>query len=196
MLKGYYLFNCPGREGLCQGTTTRNVVSSQVVEIGFDERPNTYLPMYVLSIAACCLSIHCIGHKNVNVQRQVNKHIGREPSGRPVNELILDRRTDPAVPHNPFVNAGSIMSCALVQPQLGNAEARVQYCIGQYWNRLSGNRRAWTWDRDNYEMESATADRNRCLMYASHCTCMCCVFESFVLCPNSRRQVLTWHSLP
>eukprot|EP00750_Incisomonas_marina_P021587 INCI457.1.p1 GENE.INCI457.1~~INCI457.1.p1 ORF type:complete len:678 (-),score=104.58 INCI457.1:1448-3481(-) len=96
---------------------------------------------------------------------KVNKHIGREPSGRPVNELILDRRTDPAVPHNPFVNAGSIMSCALVQPQLGNAEARVQYCIGQYWNRLSGNRRAWTWDRDNYEMESATADRNRCLMY-------------------------------
>ena len=94
---------------------------------------------------------------------KVNKHIGREPSGRPVNELILDRRQTPAIPHNPFVNAGSIMACALVQPAMKDAEARVEHCL-QYWNRLTGGHRHWSWDRDTYELDSATAERNRCLM--------------------------------
>jgi len=116
-------------------------------------------------VQACAKPIlYCIALEENGFQR-VNKHIGREPSGRPVNELILDRRTTPAIPHNPFVNAGSLMACALVQADLPDAGTRLQFCLRKYWEPLNGNRGECTYNHENYEMESATADRNRCLMY-------------------------------
>lgn len=98
----------------------------------------------------------------------VKKHIGREPSGQSFNALVLDRRVSPPVPHNPCVNAGAIMSCALVQSDCNDSEDRVIHCMKEYWTKLAGKstqEASTRYDRRTYKSESATANRNRALAF-------------------------------
>ena len=108
-----------------------------------------------------CIALHEQGYD------KVNRHIGREPSGRPSTEIILDHRATPPVPHNPFVNAGAIMSCALIGANLGDSETRVQYILNKYWKRLCGGRSVSKegYMKDMYTEEVRRGDRNRCLNY-------------------------------
>ena len=104
-------------------------------------------------------------------QDYVFDYVGREPSGRAFNEMVLDRRREAlgkhAVPHNPLINAGAIMSCSLVKGN-ASAEERINYVMS-FWDRLSATKArnvdATTFDQETYEGEAATADRNFCLAY-------------------------------
>jgi len=118
------------------------------------------------TVQSCCKAVtYCIALEE-NGYEKVNRHIGREPSGRRSDEMVLDRRTTPAIPHNPFVNAGAIMACALVQPQLETSEERVQYCLKNYWSRLTAmGSETPTYDYITFESELVDGDRNRCLTY-------------------------------
>jgi glutaminase len=49
----------------------------------------------------------------------VHQHVGREPSGRNFNELVLN---SDGLPHNPLINSGAIMSASLIKPDCSMAE--------------------------------------------------------------------------
>ena len=89
----------------------------------------------------------------------VHQHVGREPSGRGFNELTLNKD---GLPHNPMINAGAIMSCSLIRPDL-NISDRFDYVL-DIWDRLSGNRNPG-FNNSIYLSEKQTADRNFALSY-------------------------------
>ncbi|MFF6946753.1 glutaminase [Streptomyces lavendulae] len=89
-----------------------------------------------------------------------HRHVGREPSGVGFNELTLDRQ---GRPHNPMINAGVIMSCALIRPGLPLAD-RFDH-VAQTWRRLTGDRRVG-YDNAVYLSERHTAYRNFALGYS------------------------------
>ncbi|KAH1023318.1 glutaminase kidney isoform, mitochondrial isoform X1 [Dendroctonus ponderosae] len=68
----------------------------------------------------------------------VHKYVGQEPSGRNFNELILDHNKKP---HNPMINAGAIIVCALLKtvvgPEMSLAE-KFDFTMN-YFERLAGN---------------------------------------------------------
>ncbi|MGX9884232.1 glutaminase A [Streptomyces sp. NPDC002276] len=89
-----------------------------------------------------------------------HRHIGREPSGQSFNELTLNHQ---GRPHNPMINAGAIMSCALIRPELPVAD-RFDH-VAQTWQRLAGGRRVG-FNNSVYLSERQTADRNFALGYS------------------------------
>lgn len=92
-------------------------------------------------------------------QAQVQRHVGREPSGRSFNELTLNNAS---LPHNPMINAGAIMCSALIKPGLPLAD-RFDYVMS-VWRSLAGNESAG-FDNSVYLSEKETADRNFALAY-------------------------------
>ena len=52
---------------------------------------------------------------------KVHERVGREPSGRNLNDLILDHRK---LPYNPLVNSGAILCTALIRASLPLADVR------------------------------------------------------------------------
>ena len=64
---------------------------------------------------------------------KVHSHVGREPSGRGFNELALNHD---GRPHNPMINAGAIMTCSLIKPELNVAD-RFDHVM-QRWADLCG----------------------------------------------------------
>ncbi|NQY74697.1 MAG: glutaminase A [Candidatus Margulisbacteria bacterium] len=92
-------------------------------------------------------------------EKKVHKHIGREPSGRGFNELTLNKD---GLPHNPMINAGAIMSCALIRPDL-NISDRFDHVLS-VWGKLSGGGNVG-FNNSIYLSEKQTADRNFALAY-------------------------------
>ena len=92
-------------------------------------------------------------------EEKVHKHIGREPSGIGFNGLVLNKD---GLPHNPMINAGAIMACSLLRPQLDMAD-RFDHVINT-WKRLSGGK-AISFNNSVYLSERETADRNFALGY-------------------------------
>src|SRR5215813_13992183 len=90
----------------------------------------------------------------------VHRHVGREPSGRSFNELALNAK---GLPHNPLVNAGAIMTCSLIRPDLDIAD-RFDH-VAATWQRLAGGARPG-FNNAVYLSERATADRNFALGYS------------------------------
>ena len=93
-------------------------------------------------------------------EERVHRHVGREPSGRSFNELALNPR---GLPHNPMVNAGAIMSAALVRPESHIAD-RFEYVL-EMWTRLTGGTQPG-FSTPTYLSERSTADRNFALGYS------------------------------
>jgi glutaminase len=89
----------------------------------------------------------------------VHQYIGREPSGHGFNELRLN---DHGKPHNPMINAGAIMACSLLRPELDIAD-RFDFLMDR-WRALSGGTKPG-FSNATYLSERATADRNFALGY-------------------------------
>jgi glutaminase len=92
-------------------------------------------------------------------QEKVHQHVGREPSGISFNGLVLN---DQGLPHNPMINAGAIMTCSLVKPELEIAD-RFDYVLDK-WSELSGGKQP-KFNNSVYLSERQTADRNFALGY-------------------------------
>ncbi|MDT0448487.1 glutaminase A [Streptomyces hesseae] len=90
----------------------------------------------------------------------VHRHMGREPSGQGFNELTFNKA---GLPHNPMINAGAIMSCALIQRALDAAD-RFDF-VAETWKRLAGGRSVG-FNNSVYLSERSTADRNFALGYS------------------------------
>ncbi|MGI9419158.1 MAG: glutaminase A [Geminicoccaceae bacterium] len=109
-------------------------------------------------------------------EQAVHAYIGHEPSGASFNELALDKLNRP---HNPMINAGAIMSCALIKlgdkqrqaertrsnelDARGWAGARFDYVMDR-WQALCGGEKP-RFSTPVYLSERETADRNFALGY-------------------------------
>jgi len=93
----------------------------------------------------------------------VHNYIGQEPSGRNFNEICLDSNN---LPHNPMLNAGAIMSAALIlkkiEPSKGLAD-KYDYLL-KYYERLAGGEPIG-FNNSVFLSERATADRNFAMAY-------------------------------
>lgn len=92
-------------------------------------------------------------------ETEVHRHVGREPSGHSFNELSLNRL---GLPHNPMINAGAIMTSAMIKPELSRAD-RFDHVLNM-WSKLMGNQRPG-FSNPTYLSERETADRNFALGY-------------------------------
>ncbi|XP_019867419.2 glutaminase liver isoform, mitochondrial isoform X1 [Aethina tumida] len=94
-------------------------------------------------------------------QDVVHKYVGQEPSGRNFNELILDHNKKP---HNPMINAGAILVCALLKtmagPDMSLAE-KFDFTMN-YFERLAGNEDLG-FNNAVFLSEREAADRNYAL---------------------------------
>ncbi|KAL0273652.1 UNVERIFIED_CONTAM: hypothetical protein PYX00_006278 [Menopon gallinae] len=94
-------------------------------------------------------------------EQVVHKYVGQEPSGRNFNELVLD---DNKQPHNPMINAGAILVCALlktlVKPEMTLAE-KFDFTMN-YFKRLAGNEQLG-FNNAVFLSEREAADRNYAL---------------------------------
>uniref|UniRef100_A0A336LR31 glutaminase n=2 Tax=Culicoides sonorensis TaxID=179676 RepID=A0A336LR31_CULSO len=91
----------------------------------------------------------------------VHQYIGQEPSGRNFNELVLDYNKKP---HNPMINAGSILTCSLlktlVHQEMGLAE-KFDY-TQNYFRRMAGGA-PLGFNNAVFLSEREAADRNYAL---------------------------------
>ena len=111
------------------------------------------------SIQSCCKPInYCLALEEHGEER-VHALIGCEPNGGLFNELAL---TAEGRPHNPMINAGAILSSALIRPRLPLAE-RFEFALDR-WTALSGGRRPG-FSNAVYQSERRTADRNYAIAY-------------------------------
>lgn len=101
---------------------------------------------------------YAIVHDTLGEQK-VHQHVGREPSGRSFNEMALNKD---GLPHNPLINSGAIMSCALLKPELDMSD-RFDYVL-KTWENLSGGIKP-SFNNSVYLSERKTADRNFALAY-------------------------------
>ena len=91
---------------------------------------------------------------------RVLERVGVEPSGDAFNSIVFDEKNNR--PHNPMVNAGALATTYLVEGAYaaGPALERVLGVLRRY----AGNRGLEV-DRDTFEAEMRTADRNRATAY-------------------------------
>jgi glutaminase len=100
----------------------------------------------------------------LNGEEKVHQHVGREPSGRNFNDrsLMQQGQGKHSIPHNPYVNAGAMMTCSLVKMDMSEWD-RFRY-IFSVWTKLCGGAKPG-FQNDTFMSERATASRNFCLAY-------------------------------
>ena len=92
-------------------------------------------------------------------EEKVHNHVGREPSGRLFNEIVLDGQHRP---HNPMINAGAIMTVGLLEPHLPIRDRFDE--IVKYFKAAAGYEHM-SFNASVFLSERSSADRNNCLAY-------------------------------
>lgn len=92
-------------------------------------------------------------------EAKVHQYIGKEPSGHRFNVLRLNKNN---MPHNPFINAGAIMACALIRAKLDPAD-KFDYVMNAWKDACGGLKPGF--NNAVYLSEKATADRNFAIAY-------------------------------
>lgn len=105
--------------------------------------------------------LYCLAQKTRGVDT-VHRYVGHEPSGRAFNAFAL---TTDHKPHNPLINAGSILCCSLISPEL-EAAARYNKVLDHFL-RTSGEAKSKRvgFDTGTFLSEKNHADRNYALSY-------------------------------
>lgn len=110
-------------------------------------------------VQSICKTInYCIGLEE-HGEDFFHSYVGREPSGHGFNELKLNAK---GLPHNPMINAGAILGCALIKPKMTVAERFDE--VMKVWQDLSGGGKPG-FNNSVYLSERKTADRNYALGY-------------------------------
>ncbi len=99
------------------------------------------------------IALHEVG------EDKVHQHVGREPSGIGYNGLVLNQKN---LPHNPMINAGAIMVCSLIQPQL-SIKKRHQYIL-DIWKKICGGEDV-QFEEENLSFDGSSHHRNMALSY-------------------------------
>jgi len=121
---------------------------------------------YQYCVQSCCKPIAYLIAAQEKGFDYVHNHVGREPSGASFNNLSLKESPTPEnssrrIPHNPMINSGAIMSCAIIKRQESMA---VRFAhVMKTWGNLCASRVAFS--NSVYLSEKDTADRNWCLGY-------------------------------
>jgi glutaminase len=89
----------------------------------------------------------------------VHSHTGHEPSGRGTEDMALN---DDDKPHNPLVNTGAIVSCALIDPNRPTDE-RFDRMQSTYREAAGGNNVGYC--NQHFARERRDSDRSYCLAY-------------------------------
>lgn len=113
------------------------------------------LPFTVQSISKCFTLGLALTDRGLD---DVLAHVGVEPSGESFNAVSLEEGT--GRPDNPMINAGAIVTCALVKAH--SATERFERIL-TVLSACAG--RELELDENVYEQEMATADRNRALAH-------------------------------
>ncbi|CAG0882908.1 unnamed protein product [Cyprideis torosa] len=94
---------------------------------------------------------------------EVHRFVGQEPSGRMFNAMVLDHNRKP---HNPMINAGAIIICAILQglykPEMSLSEKFD--LVQNYFRRLAGDEYIG-FNNSVFLSERDAADRNFALGY-------------------------------
>lgn len=100
--------------------------------------------------------LYCAALDELGAER-VHQHIGWEPSGHGFNEITLNRRS---LPHNPMINAGAIMACALIK-QGSSTTDKCNHVLDLMADLSAGERPGF--NGAVYLSEKDSADRNYAL---------------------------------
>ena len=111
------------------------------------------------SIQACSKPINYCLALEEHGEEYVHGYVGREPSGRRVNEMVL---TGAGLPHNPLINAGAIMCTALIRQDL-NPSDQFDHIMSM-WTALAGGAKPG-FNNAVFLSERKSSDRNFALAY-------------------------------
>ncbi|RDV14501.1 glutaminase A [Pontibacter diazotrophicus] len=111
------------------------------------------------ALQSVCKAINYAIALHEQEEEEVHRHVGREPSGRGYNGLVLNQD---GLPHNPMINAGAIVICSLIKPDLTVAK-RLKHVM-DIWSRICGNTPVGL-NREMAETEVTKSERNMALSY-------------------------------
>lgn len=147
------------------GTTDPNLfsvsictVDGQEISFGNDD--------VEFDLTGCSIPISYLIACQQNGFDHVHHHLGREPSGKEMGALILkdhpsEEHSDRKVPHNPFIESGAIMTCALIKPEETSAHRFNEQV--EAWCRLCASRIGF--NNQAFLAHKATSFRQNCLGY-------------------------------
>lgn len=90
---------------------------------------------------------------------ELSKYIECEPSGRPYNYLHLTKQ---GLPHNPLINSGAMMCCALLDKEYNNDKRFENFA--EKVKKLVGGAKI-DFNNEMFLSEMENANRNRSLLY-------------------------------